>query len=110
MIPKNSKAKTTKVKAETNKETLKKYKIEDCLNDMTKREYDAIIKKIPKFIGKSGNTFNNYKNIRINSREEIPYKTGILLESLFQLPPGGLYRYPIKGASYKELIHKNDEG
>lgn len=103
------KAPRTKVKTDRPEETVKKYRIEDCLQDMTKREYDIVIKQIPKLIGKSGNTFSNYKNIRINSKEEIPYKIGIILESFFQLPPGGLYRYPIKGISYKELINQNDD-
>jgi len=90
------------------KDGLKKYRIEDCLNNLTKREYDLVIKQIPKLIGKSYNTFNNYKNIRMSSREEIPYRIGILLEFFFELPPGGLYRYPIDGISYSELVRKNE--
>ncbi len=89
------------------KETIRKYKIQDCLDNMTKREYDRIIKMIPPLIGKSYNTFNNYKNIRLNDREEIPYRVGIILEYFFDLQPGGLYRYPIKSISYKDQLRKN---
>lgn len=83
---------------------VRKYIIEDCLGEMTKRDYDLVKDKIPKLIGKCGNTFTNYKNIPIDSKEEIPYNIGILLESFFELPPGGLYRNRIVGMSYKDVI------
>lgn len=85
----------------------KKYKIEECLNNSTKLEYELIIKKIPLIIGKCNTTFNNYKNIPENSKEEIPYSVGLKLERIFRLPPGGLLRTEISCPTFEELTKKN---
>lgn len=82
----------------------KKYRIEELMYQMTKPEHDKVKKIIPKYIGKSINTFTSYANIPYNSKKEIPYDIVIKLEIFFGLPPNGLRNIEITGSYYKDLI------
>jgi len=93
--------------SKSKKDIQKKYKIQELLDNMTKIDYDSAIKIIPGRIGKCTTTFNNYRNIPINSKEEIPYSVGLKLEQFFELSPGTLHNGNIHCPSYKELIEKN---
>ncbi|WP_316789035.1 hypothetical protein [Pedobacter frigoris] len=94
------------VKGKNKRELPKKYKIQECLNNLTKSEYDEIVKKIPGIMGKCNTTVNNYKNIPEGSKEEIPYSVGLKYERIFELPSGGLLNTEIRCLTYKELTKK----
>lgn len=82
----------------------KKYRIQEMMDKLTKVEHAKISKLIPKIIGRSINTFNNYSNIPLGVKTEIPNNIVIKLEILFGLPPYGLCNITITGSHYKDLI------
>lgn len=82
----------------------KKYKLEECLNKLTYNEYRFARHALPKIIGKCHNTLNNYTNIPINSKEEIPYTIGIKLARFFGVEPGNFSNVEIDNLHYKELF------
>jgi len=81
-----------------------KYKIHECMDNLTVRQYKFMTKIIPKVIDKSINTFNNYRNLLLDDESDIPYETVRKLEILFGLGPGELANFKIEGKSYKELM------
>ncbi len=83
-----------------------KYKIHECMDNLTVRQYKFLTKMIPKIIDKSVNTFNNYRNLQMGDEGDIPYETVRKLEILFGLEPGGLLNYDIEGKSYKQLMEE----
>ena len=82
----------------------KKYKIQEMMEKLTVIEHAKLIKLIPKIIGKCINTFNDYSNILLGDKKEIPHNVVVKLEILFGLPPYGLSNITITGSHYKELI------
>jgi len=82
----------------------KKYRIQEMMEKLTKSEHAKLIKLIPKIIGKSINTFNNYSNIPLDVKKEIPHNIVIKLEILFGLPPYSLCNITTTGSHYKDLI------
>jgi hypothetical protein len=87
------------------RKTPKKYIIEEFMDNTPKIEYDKMRKVIPKLIGKSMNTFNAYKNIPLDSKEELPNRIAILLEDFFGLPPRGISNIKISCQHYKEMFN-----
>ena len=96
-----------KVRTSSKKNMQKKYKIRYYMNNLTVEEYRVLRKLIPILIGKCINTFNNYANLPIDAKEEIPYNIVIILEDLFGLGPRGLSNVKIECKYYKELVKKN---
>lgn len=92
-------------KIRKNKKTeQKKYKIQEILDNLPKKEHDIIVKKIPKEIGRCNSSFMQYKSILLGEKEELPYIIGIKIEKIFGLEPGTLYNGDITCRSYKELL------
>lgn len=69
---------------------INKYKIDEYLNSLTIKEYRKAIQLIPRILGVSLNTFQNYRNILIGDVQDIPYEKVIILEKLFDYNPGSL--------------------
>ena len=67
-----------------------KYKIDEYLNGLTIKEYRKTVHLIPQILGVSLNTFQNYRNILIGDVQDIPYEKVVILERLFDYPPGTL--------------------
>ncbi|MES2829329.1 MAG: hypothetical protein V4687_14300 [Bacteroidota bacterium] len=88
----------------TNQTDGKKYKLEECLNKLTYNEYRFARQVLPKIIGKCHNTLNNYINIALNSKEEIPYTIGIKMERFFGLEAGKLSNTEIDNVYYADLF------
>ena len=83
---------------------MKKYKILECLDQLTVREYRAVIKLMPKITGKSINTFWNYAGIDSNSNMDVPYGVVVRLELFFKLKPGALTNVAIECKTLDELL------
>lgn len=79
---------------------MKKYKIEDCLENLTMKEYKKVVAIIPTVINKSINTFWNYSKIEENSEQDIPYCVVIVLERFFKLSPGEMCNIKIEVQEY----------
>ncbi|WEK17493.1 MAG: hypothetical protein P0Y49_11875 [Candidatus Pedobacter colombiensis] len=91
-----------------NKQLLpKKYKIEECLDNLKRSEYKIILKAIPQIIGKGITTFYNYRDISIHDKEDIPFKIARKLEVLFGLECGGLETKKTTGKHYLEIIEEH---
>ncbi|MNK03666.1 hypothetical protein D3C87_215160 [compost metagenome] len=91
-----------------NKELLpKKYKIQECIENLKRSEYKIILKAIPGIIGKGLTTFYNYRDICIDDKEDIPFKIARKLEILFGLESGGLETKRTKGKHYLEIVEEH---
>lgn len=89
--------------------TIKKYKIEECIDNLKRKEYKIVLKSIPGIIGKGMTTFYNYRDLCIEDKEDIPYKIARKLEILFGLEAGELENVKTEGKHYSQIIaeHKN---
>lgn len=88
---------------------MKKYKIIECLEKLTVKEYRIVMKALPGIVGKSHNTFWNYANIEINAEQDIPYIVVIKLEQFFGLNPGGLINLSIDSPSYQQIVNRHQK-
>lgn len=88
---------------------MEKYKINECLEKLTVKQYRIVIKELPKLIGKSKNTFWNYTKIDIDSKMDIPYTVVVHLEQFFKLQPGELINLAIDTMTYLELIGESNK-
>ncbi len=82
----------------------KKYRIEECIDNLKKHEYSIVIKAIPRIIGKGMSTFYNYRDILIDDKLDIPYKIARKLEILFGLEYGGLETKKTTGKHYTQIV------
>ena len=82
----------------------KKYRIEECIDNLKRHEYRIILKEIPRIIGKGMSTFYNYRDISIDDQLDIPYKTVRKLEILFGLEYGELETKKTAGKHYTEIV------
>lgn len=94
------------MKASTqNKDLLpKKYRIQECVDNLKRHEYQIVLKAIPRIIGKGMSTFYNYRDILIDDKLDIPYKIVRKLEVLFGLEYGGLETKKTVGKHYTEIV------
>lgn len=81
-----------------------KYKINDYLYALNVIEYAAARKIIPRELGVSVNTFQNYRNIKIGSEADIPYELVRKMEILFNMKRGGLENFVVTAKKLKILI------
>lgn len=82
----------------------KKYKIEECIDNLKRHEYRIVLKAIPGIIGKGMTTFYNYRDILIDDQLDIPFKIARKLEILFGLENGGLETSKTEGKHYREIV------
>jgi hypothetical protein len=85
-----------------------KYLINEMVEKLPYNHYQKALKAIPKALGISTVTFNNYKNILKSDSQDIPHEKVIMLENLFSLPKGGLENFMIDTPSI-EILLKQDE-
>ncbi len=84
--------------------TIKKYRINEHLDKLTMKEHRIIMKIIPHILEISGNTFQNYRNIELGSKQDIPYEKVRMLEILFDIGAGELQNFEITGLSFKTIL------
>jgi hypothetical protein len=98
-----------KTNAQNKEGMVKKYRIQECIDNLKRSEYRIVLKSIPGIIGKGITTFYNYRDILIDDREDIPYKTARRLEILFGLEAGGLENKKTEGRHYSQIVqeHRN---
>jgi len=81
-----------------------KYKIHECLEELSMKNYKIATKNMPSMIKKSMNTFWNYANIKFDDKKtDIPYCTVLHLEILFGLEHGKLLNAPVEAKSLAEI-------
>jgi hypothetical protein len=85
----------------------KKYKIQECIENLRRNEYRIIIKAIPGIIGKGATTFHNYRDILIDDKEDIPFKIVRKLEILFGLESGELETKKTRGEHYSQIVEQH---
>lgn len=74
----------------------KKFKIQELMNNLTHSRYKSMRKELPTLIGKCINTLDNYSNIPIDSKEDIPYHAALTIEKYFCIEAGSLSNLPIQ--------------
>ncbi|WP_214227465.1 hypothetical protein [Pedobacter sp. B4-66] len=72
----------------------KKFKIQELMNNLTHSGYKSMRRELPKLIGKCINTLDNYSNIPIDSKEDIPYHAALTIEKYFCIEAGSLSNLP----------------
>lgn len=93
IVKKNSISKEPEV-SNTGKTGEKKFKIQELMNNLTHSRYKAMRRDLPKLIGKCINTLDNYSNIAIDSKEDIPYHAALTIEKYFCIEAGTLSNLP----------------
>ena len=91
------------------KEIPKKYRINTYLDTLTIKEHKEAMKLIPELLQISINTFHNYRRIKINDVQDIPYEKVRMMEILFEMEEGTLINYVIKGSPLKPSLREKIE-
>jgi hypothetical protein len=81
-----------------------KYRINELLYKLPVTDYRKAIRIIPKQLNISQKTFANYRNIKLNTKQDIPHEKVVLLEIIFALQPGQLQNYTLTIKPINELI------
>jgi len=63
---------------------MKKYKIDYHLEQLPKKEYDTITRKLTNYLGISKRTFDRWRNIQLDDSAEIPVDKMFLIALLFK--------------------------
>jgi hypothetical protein len=71
-------------------DTEKKYRINEFLNRLSVTDNRKAINFLPRQLGISVATFNNYRNIDVDSAQDIPHIIVVKLEKFFSLSPRAL--------------------
>lgn len=85
----------------------KKYKIQECIDNLKRHEYRIVLRAIPGIIGKGMTTFYNYRDILIDDQLDIPFKIARKLEILFGLENGELETEKTEGKHYREIVESH---
>ena len=70
-----------------------KYRINEMLNKLTVKDYRKAILVIPQLLNVSQKTFNNYRKIKLDDKQDIPHEKVVILEKLFDIKPGDLQNF-----------------
>lgn len=84
----------------------RKYKINDFLLRLPVHQYRETIKILPKILGISLNTFNNYRNILLGDSQDIPHEKVVLFEKLFEMQGGELMNKELRCKPLRELLQQ----
>ena len=84
----------------------KKYRINTYLDTLTIKEHKEAMKLIPELLQISINTFHNYRRIKINDVQDIPYEKVRMMEILFEMGEGTLINYVIKASPLKPSLRE----
>jgi hypothetical protein len=70
-----------------------KYRINEMLNKLTVKDYRKAILVIPQLLNISQKTFNNYRKIKLDDKQDVPHEKVVILEKLFDIKPGDLQNF-----------------
>ena len=70
-----------------------KYRIDELLNKLTVKDYRKALLIVPQLLNISQKTFNNYRKIKLNDKQDIPHEKVVILEKLFVISPGELQNF-----------------
>jgi glutamate mutase epsilon subunit len=70
-----------------------KYRINEMLNKLTVKDYRKAILVIPQMLNISQKTFNNYRKIKLDDKQDVPHEKVVILEKLFDIKPGDLQNF-----------------
>jgi hypothetical protein len=70
-----------------------KYRINEMLNKLTVKDYRKAILVIPQLLNISQKTFNNYRKIKLDDKQDLPHEKVVILEKLFDINPGELQNF-----------------
>lgn len=82
-----------------------KYRINDLLSQLPKKDYDQAIQLLPIQLKVSVATFNNWRKIGLDDMQDIPHEKVAMLEKLFDIEPGELQNFTLPTCSINELLH-----
>ena len=88
---------------------LRKYKIDEIMNNLNLPKYKAALRIIPKTLGIAFNTFHNYRKLKVGDKSDIPYGQVRKLEILFKIKEGSLANFTPECKSL-DLLVKEEEG
>jgi len=86
-----------------------KYRINELLEKLTMKEYQQVIRIIPRILEVSGNTFYNYRNIKLGESRDIPHLKVLQLERLFNLKIGELLTEKPEFPTLEELLRERQK-
>ncbi|MGZ3983415.1 MAG: hypothetical protein ACXVJE_19460 [Mucilaginibacter sp.] len=70
-----------------------KYRINELLDALPLKQHRIAMQIIPVELGKHKNSFNSYRNILIDDKQDIPHDIVDKLEKIFALKPGELQNF-----------------
>ncbi len=70
-----------------------KYRIDELLNKLTVKDYRKAILIVPQLLSISPKTFNNYRKIKLEDKQDIPHEKVVILEKLFAIESGELQNF-----------------
>lgn len=70
-----------------------KYRIDELLNKLTVKDYRKAVLIVPQLLSISQKTFNNYRKIKLEDKQDIPHEKVVILEKLFAIAPGDLQNF-----------------
>ncbi|MHA4893903.1 hypothetical protein ACXZ1K_04055 [Pedobacter sp. PWIIR3] len=85
---------------------IRKYKINECLLKYNLPDHQQAMKKLPKLLNISLNTFHNYRNMLIDAKQDIPHEKVVLFEELFELKRGELLNKVVRITPLKEILRR----
>lgn len=86
---------------------VRKYKINECLLKLNLPDHQLAMKKLPRLLGISLNTFHNYRNMLIGAKQDIPHEKVVIFEKLFGLKRGELLNKQIEIRPLKEILKED---
>ncbi|QJD94739.1 hypothetical protein HH214_02035 [Mucilaginibacter robiniae] len=84
-----------------------KYRINQLLNTLSVTDYRKAIRIIPKQLGVSEKNLANYRNIKMDDKQDIPHEKVAMLEKLFNVHPGELQNFVLVMNPITEIIQLN---
>ncbi|WCT14737.1 hypothetical protein [Mucilaginibacter jinjuensis] len=70
-----------------------KYRIDELLNKLTVKDYRKALLIVPQLLNISQKTFNNYRKIKLEDKQDIPHEKVVILEKLFAINTGELQNF-----------------
>lgn len=93
---------------ETMNEPVFKYRIDELLNNLTVKDYRKALLIVPQLLSISQKTFNNYRKIKLEDKQDIPHEKVVILEKLFSIKPGELQNFTFNVEPIFDLSEAND--
>jgi glutamate mutase epsilon subunit len=85
-----------------------KYRIDELLNKLTVKDYRKALLIVPQLLNISQKTFNNYRKIKLEDKQDIPHEKVVILEKLFVVSTGELQNFTFVVESIFDFDEKHD--